>query len=186
MIVFDIARREHALGPHTHPRKSRNGVRTLWPGRLDLSAASGHARNARHGLHDTSRKGQNRCQAVALRGGEASFGRFRPRPGAGPAPMGGPQLVRRSPASHPRPLTVRECATLERKARGMTHKMIAFEFGISINTVGNLAAKRVPEARRPRRRGRGACAPGRALLLRNPRRFWSHPRASRGEPLDVE
>ncbi len=48
--------------------------------------------------------------------------------------------VRRSPASHPRPLTARECATLERKARGMTHKMIAFEFGISINTVGNLAA----------------------------------------------
>ena len=48
--------------------------------------------------------------------------------------------MRRSPASHPRPLTVRECETLERKARGMTHKLIAFEFGISINTVGNLAA----------------------------------------------
>jgi len=54
--------------------------------------------------------------------------------------MGGLQLVRRSPASHPRPLTARECATLDHKARGMTHKMIAFEFGISINTVGNLAA----------------------------------------------
>jgi DNA-binding CsgD family transcriptional regulator len=29
---------------------------------------------------------------------------------------------------------------LERKARGMTQKEIAFEFGISINTVSNLAA----------------------------------------------
>jgi DNA-binding NarL/FixJ family response regulator len=48
--------------------------------------------------------------------------------------------VRRSPASHPRPLTTRECATLECLARGMTQKMIAFEFEISINTVGNLAA----------------------------------------------
>ncbi len=49
-------------------------------------------------------------------------------------------MVRRSPASHPRPLTARECATLEHLARGMTQKMIAFEFGISINTVGNIAA----------------------------------------------
>ncbi len=48
--------------------------------------------------------------------------------------------VRRSPTSYPRPLTARECATLERLARGMTQKMIAFEFGISINTVGNVAA----------------------------------------------
>ena len=48
--------------------------------------------------------------------------------------------MRRSPASRARPLTTRECATLERLARDMTHKMIAFEFGISINTVGNLAA----------------------------------------------
>ncbi len=48
--------------------------------------------------------------------------------------------MRRSPASHPRPLTVRECETLEHLARGMTQKAIAFEFGISINTVGNLAA----------------------------------------------
>ncbi len=31
-------------------------------------------------------------------------------------------------------------ARLERKARGMTQKLIAFEFGISINTVGDLAA----------------------------------------------
>ena len=69
-----------------------------------------------------------------------SFGGFRPRPGAAPAPMGGPQLVRRTPKSYPRPLTARECATLERKARGMTQKEIAFEFGVSINTVGNLAA----------------------------------------------
>ena len=50
------------------------------------------------------------------------------------------RTVRRSPASHQRPLTVRECETLERLARGMTQKLIAFEFGIAINTVGNLAA----------------------------------------------
>ncbi|HZP96706.1 MAG TPA: helix-turn-helix transcriptional regulator [Candidatus Limnocylindria bacterium] len=48
--------------------------------------------------------------------------------------------MRRAPRSYPRPLTVRECPTLERLARGMTQKMIAFEFGISINTVGNIAA----------------------------------------------
>jgi len=40
----------------------------------------------------------------------------------------------------PRPLTARECATLDHLARGMTQKMIAFEFEVSINTVGNLAA----------------------------------------------
>ncbi len=54
--------------------------------------------------------------------------------------MGGLQLVRRSPKSYPRPLTARECAILEYLARGMTQKMSAFEFGISISTVGNLAA----------------------------------------------
>ena len=48
--------------------------------------------------------------------------------------------MRRSPRSYPRPLTARECATLERMARGMTQKVIAFEFGISINTVSNIAA----------------------------------------------
>ncbi len=48
--------------------------------------------------------------------------------------------MRRSPKSYLRPLTARECATLEHLAQGMTQKMIAFEFGISINTVGNLAA----------------------------------------------
>ncbi len=48
--------------------------------------------------------------------------------------------MRRAPRSYPRPLTARECATLERMAGGMTQKMIAFEFGISINTVGNIAA----------------------------------------------
>ena len=39
-----------------------------------------------------------------------------------------------------RPLTARECATLERIGRDRTHKDIAAEFGISINTVANLAA----------------------------------------------
>lgn len=48
--------------------------------------------------------------------------------------------MRRSPASHPRPLTARECATLDRIGRDLTHKDIAAEFGISINTVANLAA----------------------------------------------
>src|SRR5207245_9435752 len=57
-----------------------------------------------------------------------------------PEPTRRPELVRRSPKSYPRLLTARECATLERLARGMTQKMISFEFGISINTVGNIAA----------------------------------------------
>ncbi len=48
--------------------------------------------------------------------------------------------MRRSPASQARPLTARECATLERIGRDLTHKDIAAEFGISINTVANLAA----------------------------------------------
>ena len=48
--------------------------------------------------------------------------------------------MRRSPASHPLPLTVRECATLERIGCGMTHKAIAAELGISVHTASNLAA----------------------------------------------
>lgn len=48
--------------------------------------------------------------------------------------------VKRAPRSYRRPLTARGCATLDRLARGMTQKMIAFEFGISTNTVGNIAA----------------------------------------------
>jgi DNA-binding CsgD family transcriptional regulator len=57
---------------------------------------------------------------------------------APPEPTRRPELVRRSPTSYPRPLTARECATLERLARGKTQKVIAFEN--SINTVGNIAA----------------------------------------------
>ena len=49
-------------------------------------------------------------------------------------------LVRRSPKSYPRPLTARECATLDCISRDMTHKTIAAELGISINTVANIAA----------------------------------------------
>ena len=45
--------------------------------------------------------------------------------------------------------------------------------------------ERVQEARRPRRGGRSARAPGRAFLLRNPRRFRAHARAPQGEPLDI-
>lgn len=70
--------------------------------------------------------------------GEHQAQRRRARETVDRVPVG--DLVRRSPKSYPRPLTVRECAILERLARGMTQKMIAFEFGISINTVGNLAA----------------------------------------------
>jgi hypothetical protein len=45
--------------------------------------------------------------------------------------------------------------------------------------------QRVYEARRSRRCSGGARAPGRPLLLRNPRRFRAHPRAPQGEPLDI-
>jgi len=99
--------------------------------------------------------------------------------------MGGPTLVRRSPKSYPRPLTARECATLERLARGMTQKMIAFEFGISINTVGNLAANAYKKLGVHGAAGRGARAPGRALLLRNPRRSRADPRAPQGGLVDL-
>lgn len=37
------------------------------------------------------------------------------------------------------PLTARECSTLDRIGRDQTHKDIAAELGISINTVANLA-----------------------------------------------
>ena len=49
-------------------------------------------------------------------------------------------MTRRSPPTRALPLTKRECATLDRIGRDMTQKMIAFEFRISINTVGNIAA----------------------------------------------
>ena len=49
-------------------------------------------------------------------------------------------MTRRSPPGRVRPLTARECATLERIGRDRTHKDIAAELGISINTVANLAA----------------------------------------------
>jgi len=49
-------------------------------------------------------------------------------------------VTRRSPPTRVRPLTARECTTLERVGRRLTHKDIAAEFGISINTVANLAA----------------------------------------------
>jgi len=56
----------------------------------------------------------------------------------------GAARVRRSPRSYPRPLTARECATLERMARGMTQKMIAFEFGVSIAREGDMLVIRIP------------------------------------------
>jgi len=49
-------------------------------------------------------------------------------------------VTRRSPPTRVLPPTKRECATLERIGRDLTHKDIAAEFGISINTVANLAA----------------------------------------------
>ena len=39
------------------------------------------------------------------------------------------------------PLTERECLILDRIGRDRTHKDIAAELGVSINTVANLAAK---------------------------------------------
>lgn len=39
------------------------------------------------------------------------------------------------------PLTRRECLILDRIGRDRTHKDIAAELGVSINTVANLAAK---------------------------------------------
>jgi len=39
-----------------------------------------------------------------------------------------------------RPLTERECAKLDRIGRDLAQKAIAAEFGISINTVANIAA----------------------------------------------
>jgi len=47
----------------------------------------------------------------------------------------------RSVRSRALPLTARECLTLDRIGRDMTHKDIAAELGISLNTVANLAAK---------------------------------------------
>ncbi len=50
-------------------------------------------------------------------------------------------MNKRSVTTRARPLTARECLTLDRIGRDMTHKDIAAELGISINTVANLAAK---------------------------------------------
>ncbi|MDE3095584.1 MAG: hypothetical protein KGK07_06245 [Chloroflexota bacterium] len=50
-------------------------------------------------------------------------------------------MGKRSAASRARPLTARECLTLDWIGRDRTHKDIAAELGISINTVANLAAK---------------------------------------------
>ncbi|MGH2796503.1 MAG: response regulator transcription factor [Thermoleophilaceae bacterium] len=90
--------------------------------------------------------------------------------------------MRRPPKSRPRPLTARECATLERLARGMTQKMIAFEFGISINTVGNIAANAYKKLGVPRRRGRGQRAPRRARVLRFTNRLRADPRPPHCSP----
>ena len=76
----------------------------------------------------------------------------------------------------PRPLTARECATLERVARGMTQKMIAFEFGISVNTVGKHRGERVQEARRSQRRGRRARTPRRPPAVWIQGRLRTDPR----------
>jgi DNA-binding CsgD family transcriptional regulator len=50
---------------------------------------------------------------------------------------------------------VRECRILDRIGRDRTHKDIAAELGVSINTVANLAAKAYRKLGRARRRGRG-------------------------------
>jgi DNA-binding NarL/FixJ family response regulator len=50
-------------------------------------------------------------------------------------------MRRRSAARRAHPLTERECLVLDRIGRDRTHKAIAAELGVSINTVANLAAK---------------------------------------------
>src|SRR5260370_124119 len=50
-------------------------------------------------------------------------------------------MRRRSTARRAHPLTERECLILDRIGRERTHKDIAAELGVSINTVANLAAK---------------------------------------------
>ena len=50
-------------------------------------------------------------------------------------------MNRRSVARRAHPLTGRECLILDRIGRDRTHKEIAGELGVSINTVANLAAK---------------------------------------------
>ena len=47
----------------------------------------------------------------------------------------------RSAVRRAHPLTERECLILDRIGRDRTHKDIAAELGVSINTVANLAAK---------------------------------------------
>ena len=49
-------------------------------------------------------------------------------------------MTRRSPLARVWAFAARECATLERIGRDRAHKDIAAEFGISINSVANLAA----------------------------------------------
>jgi DNA-binding CsgD family transcriptional regulator len=50
--------------------------------------------------------------------------------------------VKRHPATPcAQPLIHRECLVLDRIGRDRTHKDIAAELGVSINTVANLAAK---------------------------------------------
>ena len=88
----------------------------------------------------------------------------------------GPELVRRSPKSHPRPLTARECATLDRIGRDMTHKDIAAELGISINTVGNLAANAYKKL--------GAHGPAAAVLAHRDAHSWCGSRIDFGPILE--
>ena len=69
-------------------------------------------------------------------------GLFRPRQ-AEPDRAAVPNLVwmrKRSAARRAHPLTERECLVLDRIGRDRTHKDIAAELGVSINTVANMAA----------------------------------------------
>jgi len=71
-------------------------------------------------------------------------GLFRPRQ-AEPDRAAVPNLVwmrKRSAARRAHPLTERECLVLDRIGRDRTHKDIAAELGVSINTVANMAPTR--------------------------------------------
>jgi len=125
--VSRITAKEHALGPHTRPRKSRNGN-----ARTDAAKAQ-----TREAIAEVLPAATHRPRVRDARSSRA-----------------------RHDAEDDR-VRVRDLDQHGRQHRG----------------------ERVQEAWRPRRRGRRARAPGRALLLRDSRRLWAYPRAPQGKPL---
>lgn len=123
--------KEHALGPHTRPRKSRNGGATPHGLFGTLPAPPGRSSSA-----------DGRAQVREAITGIACAAADRPR-------VRDARLPRARHDAEDDRVRVRDLDQHGRQPRG----------------------ERVPEARRSRRRGGGARAQGRALLLRIPRRF---------------